>query len=154
MPWPVRQDTAAAVLTWAAVTPAYENARRAPFILAAGITSGVIYAALAALPDLRRALTLYLVLHAVLAVLMLLTWTRLRRQAGAMGIVLVGALLFRLVAALGAPTLSDDVYRFVWDGRVQLSGHHPYTHAPVSGMSRPRTWTWLMAFSSTSRTPT
>lgn len=120
------------MLTWAAVTPVYENARRAPFILAAAIISGVIYAALATLPDLRRALTLYLVLHAVLAVLMLLTWRRLRRQAGAMGIVLVGALLFRLVAALGAPTLSDDVYRYVWDGRVQLSGHHPYAHAPVA----------------------
>ena len=65
------------MLTWAAVTPVYENARRAPFILAAAITSGVIYAGLATLPDLRRALTLYLVLHAVLAVLMLLTWRRL-----------------------------------------------------------------------------
>ena len=34
-------------------------------------------------------------------------------------------------AAWGEPMLSDDVYRYVWDGRVQLEGVHPYRYAPV-----------------------
>lgn len=28
------------------------------------------------------------------------------------------------------PTLSDDVYRYVWEGRVWLAGYSPFTHAP------------------------
>ena len=26
--------------------------------------------------------------------------------------------------------MSDDLYRYLWDGRVQLHGVHPYAHAP------------------------
>ncbi len=72
----------------------------------------------------------YLGAHALLVLLMLLAW----RVAGAGAAVLqtaVGAaLVFRVVAACGEPTLSDDVFRYVWDGRVQLHGVHPYAHAP------------------------
>ena len=35
------------------------------------------------------------------------------------------AVLFPLV-----PELSDDVYRYLWDGHVQLSGINPYRYAP------------------------
>ena len=45
-----------------------------------------------------------------------------------------GALLagfaLRLVLLPGTPTLSDDFYRFAWDGRVQLGGSNPYLYAP------------------------
>lgn len=46
------------------------------------------------------------------------------------------ALLFAVAAALRAmflwtaPTLSDDVFRYVWDGRVQQAGINPYRWAP------------------------
>jgi hypothetical protein len=30
-----------------------------------------------------------------------------------------------------APITSTDSYRYVWDGRVQLSGHSPYAHVPL-----------------------
>lgn len=29
-----------------------------------------------------------------------------------------------------APELSDDIYRYLWDGHVQLAGTNPYLHAP------------------------
>jgi hypothetical protein len=38
------------------------------------------------------------------------------------------ALRFSLVAAL--PNLSDDVYRFIWDGRLILQGVNPFDHIP------------------------
>jgi hypothetical protein len=41
---------------------------------------------------------------------------------------------FRLMAATFSPSLSDDVYRYVWDGRVQAAGHHPYKAAPSDPM--------------------
>ncbi len=91
-----------------------------------------VYAALALLGDLRQVLPLYLLAHALSWLAMFGAW-RLARRLGAPGArrwILGGALVFRLVAAWGEPALSDDVYRFVWDGRVQLHGFHPYAHAP------------------------
>jgi len=46
-------------------------------------------------------------------------------------IVLVVALAARAVLAFDAPTLSNDVYRFAWDGRVQAAGTNPYRYAPA-----------------------
>lgn len=40
-------------------------------------------------------------------------------------------ILFRLVFLPLAPELSDDVYRYLWDGHLQLQGVNPYAHAPA-----------------------
>ena len=54
-----------------------------------------------------------------------------RRQAGgALPQILAFAFLFRLTLLWATPNLSDDIYRYVWDGRVQLAGINPYQHAP------------------------
>ncbi len=42
------------------------------------------------------------------------------------------AILFRLTLLSATPNLSDDIYRYIWDGRVQLAGINPYQHAPDS----------------------
>ncbi len=47
-----------------------------------------------------------------------------------LAVILVFAVLFRLVLMLTPPRLSDDMYRYVWDGRVQASGLSPYAHPP------------------------
>lgn len=44
--------------------------------------------------------------------------------------VLVYALLFRLFLIGLPPSLSDDAYRYVWDGLVQHEGANPYKFAP------------------------
>ncbi len=44
---------------------------------------------------------------------------------------LVAAVLLRLAFLPGVPSLSNDVYRYVWDGRVQLAGANPYLYAPA-----------------------
>lgn len=46
-------------------------------------------------------------------------------------IVLGIALLLRLAVVTRLPELSDDLYRYVWDGRVLASGFDPYAHAPA-----------------------
>ena len=44
---------------------------------------------------------------------------------------LVGAgLLFRLIFLFSIPNLSQDFYRFIWDGRVLFSGLNPYLFSP------------------------
>ncbi len=47
-------------------------------------------------------------------------------------VILVGAaILLRLYFVAEAPTLSGDVYRYIWDGRVVNAGFNPYAHVPA-----------------------
>lgn len=41
------------------------------------------------------------------------------------------AALFRLSIIFAPPHLSDDIYRYVWDGRVQSAGINPYRYIPA-----------------------
>jgi hypothetical protein len=65
----------------------------------------------------------------------LATWLTLRRPTGGprlVGLVLGLGLLFR-VSLLGTPVLlSSDLYRYLWDGRVQWAGISPYRYAPAA----------------------
>src|SRR5215216_7866775 len=42
------------------------------------------------------------------------------------------AALFRLSIIFSPPYLSDDIYRYVWDGRVQAAGINPYRYIPAA----------------------
>src|SRR5215831_18583683 len=46
-------------------------------------------------------------------------------------VVVLFAVLFRLSILFAPPLLSDDVYRYVWDGRVQAVGINPYRYVPA-----------------------
>ena len=46
-------------------------------------------------------------------------------------ICLIMALAWRIPLLTSAPLLSDDVYRYVWDGRIQRLGYNPYASAPA-----------------------
>ena len=47
-------------------------------------------------------------------------------------VVCVGAVILRLLLLAVPPSLSDDVYRFRWDGKVQAEGLNPYAEPPAS----------------------
>ncbi|MEZ4803597.1 MAG: glycosyltransferase 87 family protein [Gelidibacter sp.] len=47
-------------------------------------------------------------------------------------VLMVLALLFRLVFLFAIPNLSQDFYRFIWDGRMILAGMNPYLYTPES----------------------
>ena len=49
----------------------------------------------------------------------------------AIWIVLIVAAAIRLPVLFTPPILSSDIYRYVWDGRVQLAGVNPYLHVPA-----------------------
>jgi len=59
---------------------------------------------------------------------------------------LIGAgLAFRLTLIGLTPTLSDDMYRYVWDGRVQAAGINPYHYAPAdAALAWLRTPEWAL----------
>ena len=56
---------------------------------------------------------------------------RLPRRVGIPAVFAV-ALVLRLASLAGQPILSDDLYRYAWDGRVQVSGTDPYRYPPDS----------------------
>jgi len=60
--------------------------------------------------------------------------TCLRRTTPRVGIglVLLGVVALRLVAVTPVVPLSDDLYRYAWDGQVQASGTSPYRYAPTA----------------------
>lgn len=60
-------------------------------------------------------------------------WVTLRAQAtrSIFLIVIIFAALFRLSLLFAPPYLSDDIYRYIWDGRVQAAGINPYRYIPA-----------------------
>jgi hypothetical protein len=73
---------------------------------------------------------LLLVLTAVIAI----TATKVAEKAPAgiaLTIICVVALAMRLIVLSVDPILSEDIYRYVWDGRVQAAGINPYRYIPV-----------------------
>ncbi|MDQ6750530.1 MAG: hypothetical protein M3Z33_07265 [Actinomycetota bacterium] len=75
------------------------------------------------------------VMLAICGAVSALLWRRARRID--VLIVLVVAATARALLAFDAPTLSDDAYRFVWDGRVQVHGINPYAYAPADPRLKP-----------------
>jgi hypothetical protein len=53
------------------------------------------------------------------------------RSRGALALIVAVAALLRLPVLLAPPYLSTDIYRYVWDGRVEAAGINPYRYIPV-----------------------
>ena len=88
-----------------------------------------LFAAMARLGDLKlhviETIILALAAGAVYCVA-LYALEHSREHRAAFWLILAGALLFRLTLAPLPPTLSTDMYRYRWDGRVQNAGWNPY----------------------------
>ena len=58
----------------------------------------------------------------------------LRRTSlrAALVLILLGTVALRLAAITAVVPLSDDLYRYAWDGSVQASGISPYRYAPTA----------------------
>jgi hypothetical protein len=70
-----------------------------------------------------------------LAALWLVRRTQRRRRSArsapaALGVILITAAAARAMLLPATPTLSDDIYRYMWDGRVQEAGIDPYSLSP------------------------
>lgn len=61
----------------------------------------------------------------------------------ALTFVLLLAVVLRLAAISPKAPLSDDLYRYAWDGVVQTHGIDPYRHPPVAGELRHLRDPWL-----------
>jgi hypothetical protein len=68
------------------------------------------------------------------AVYLLAAWIviRARPSNSTLLIAVAFAVIFRLSILFAPPYLSDDIYRYVWDGRVQAAGINPYRYIPAA----------------------
>lgn len=57
-------------------------------------------------------------------------WLLARRAALPLSAVLAIAIALRALLLFPTPALSNDVFRYLWDGRVSSHGINPYAHAP------------------------
>jgi hypothetical protein len=111
--------------------------RQSAWLLLISVALEAIYWRLAQLADLRAhageflgwGVLAFLLYLAAVAVVQRISAERgrLRLFTGGM---LVAALGFRLTLLGLTPTLSDDIHRYVWDGRIQQAGINPYAYAP------------------------
>lgn len=67
------------------------------------------------------------------AIYLVATWLilRTRNSRSTLMLTLLFAALFRLSVLFAPPYLSDDIYRYIWDGRVQAAGINPYRYIPA-----------------------
>jgi hypothetical protein len=112
-------------------------------VWAAGTVTAALYAIALGIPDWGRDWARFAPLDALLIVAYLAAiWGvrgEMRRERSGLGaggerrlLVLLwsGAVLFRVLCVAARPTLSDDLYRYLWDGKVLLAGVNPYRFAP------------------------
>ncbi|MFL6259059.1 MAG: hypothetical protein ACJ76Y_05050 [Thermoanaerobaculia bacterium] len=88
--------------------------------------------------DLAHHMALTLALLGAAFLGLLFVAPRLEAARGPIGgAVLLGALMLRLPLLPLPPTLSDDVLRYLWDGKVAAAGMNPYALAPEAAKLTP-----------------
>lgn len=73
--------------------------------------------------DFLKLLTLY-------GGLFFLSWKFFQMQRYKLNTLLAAAVIFRLLFLIAIPNLSQDFYRFIWDGRLLVEGINPYLMTP------------------------
>lgn len=62
--------------------------------------------------------------------LFLLAYQIIKLQKDNITFLIGAAVVFRLIFSIALPNLSQDYYRFIWDGRIILEGLNPYLYLP------------------------
>ena len=102
-------------------------------ILVLGVGIGGIFVHLSRHPDLKSCIpeTIALLLAAgLLYVIAAYIVEQYRLGRAALVVILGAGLAFRFIALSIEPTLSSDVYRYQWEGRVQRANINPFTAHP------------------------
>jgi hypothetical protein len=125
--------------------------RSRQLVLAGAVAAGLVEVWLAQRSSgpggiLERRYGLLALLGAWAAVYALAVWCVLRLPARwAVPLVLVLAVALRLAAISPKAPLSDDLYRYAWDGAVQTAGIDPYRYPPAAAELTPLRDPWLWA---------
>lgn len=96
-----------------------------------GLLSVFFYLQIHLLGDLRQHIPEYVFFYLAVSILYIIACSLAQRTARhSILIILTFAGLFRLVLFFDPPTLSDDIYRYAWEGHLQTKGINPYRFPP------------------------
>jgi hypothetical protein len=118
-------------------------------IFGLGLVSGVIYLVnfrlgllikswlpgLSGITGMHLFLLQFLPLYFLYVLGVYLIFRKIRDLCGSRGLLIfifIAAVLFRICLIPTSPFLSSDIYRYVWEGRVQINGMNPYQHPPAA----------------------
>lgn len=105
--------TALGLHTWSGPVPGWMSSEDAWWYDACALSAGALYAG-----------AMWVVLHRPLP----------RR---ALPLIVAAGVLARVVVLVHVPVLSTDIFRYVWDGRVQAAGINPYRFFPADPALQP-----------------
>src|SRR5262249_14878676 len=119
---------------WLGVAPTTGRTSTVLVLAGAGLVLAAACWGLAHVPNLVLAPRTFLVLFTVawLAYACGVLVTAQQRGGATVVVILSIGTLSRLVLLPASPSLSTDVYRYVWDARVSSAGIDPYAYAPVA----------------------
>ena len=107
------------------------NLHKIPLLLF--LTACIFYGAFAY--DLERSDLVKL--FSLYGALFFLSWKLFRLEKYNFRLLLGAAIVFRLIFLFAIPNLSQDFYRFIWDGKLLLQGINPYIFTPDELIAKP-----------------
>ena len=69
-------------------------------------------------------------------ILFVIFWYLVTKEKNNFTLLVATAVVFRLVFLVAIPNLSQDFYRFIWDGRMSLEGLNPYLYLPETFINK------------------
>ena len=106
--------------------------RVAAITLALVVISGLVLLLVRPGHDPARVRPLPLLIGAWLAFIAAAWLLRKVPLRSAVALILLGGVAVQLVAVSAPPQNSNDLYRYIWDGRVQAAGVDPYAYVPTA----------------------
>ena len=103
--------------------------------LTAGVVMLVCFSLISQLPRLRGpGIIPFLIYFLISSTAYLIAVKRLEDDHIPIILIWLMGLSFRIPLLFTSPTLSDDVYRYIWDGHLITQGINPYAHAVNSSI--------------------
>lgn len=111
-------------------------------LIALGGLQAVFFLAIVLIGDLRHAIPQFLAIYFVAFLIYLLAVGQTVRSGPAadprlLWVIVLFGVTFRAAMLFSQPTLSDDIFRYIWDGRVLNHGINPYQYAPSAAELAP-----------------
>jgi len=102
-------------------------AKNSKISVLAGIIIAASFIALVPLPTLRGSYTpVFLTFFFIASGAYIFAILRLKRDCLSLKYIFGFGIIFRFILLFSMPTLSDDIYRYIWDGHLLNSGVNPY----------------------------
>ncbi len=123
------------------IDKADKSSRTALYLIVLGVLTIGLYIAVYVLGDARlHALNfqyLFWALFVIYIAAVVVAFKTKSNERHALIVILTIAVVVRLIMVFSPPTLSDDIYRYAWDGKIQAHGFDPYHHTADDPALRP-----------------